>query len=99
MKRIKWIYLFYIHDHGIMGWLLVYDDYFMSAKLDHTKEETETILEYHLHFALQNFLLQSLSVKKVLKYFAPTLVIFFKFGSSGRKRELVLSGHPLLSGQ
>ena len=99
MKRIKWIYLLYIHDHGIMGWLLVYDDYFMSAKLDHTKEETETILEYHLHFALQNFLLQSLSVKKVLKYFAPTLVIFFKFGSSGRKRELVLSGHPLLSGQ
>ena len=99
MKRIKWIYLLYIHDHGIMGWLLVYDDYFMSAKLDHTKEETETILEYHLHFALQKFLLQSLSVKKVLKYFAPTLVIFFKFGSSGRKRELVLSGHPLLSGQ
>ena len=99
MKRIKWIYLLYVHDHGIMGWLLVYDDYFMSAKLDHTKEETETILEYHLHFALQNFLLQSLSIKKVLKYFAPTLVIFFKFGSSGRKRELVLSGHPLLSGQ
>ena len=61
-----------------MRWLLVYDDYFMSAKLDHTTEETEIILEYNLYFALQNFLLQSLSVKKVLTYFAPTLVIFFK---------------------
>ena len=78
MKRIKWIYLLYIHYHGIMGWLLVYDDYFMSAKLDHTMEEIKIILEYNLYFALQNFLLQSLSVKKVLTYFAPTLVIFFK---------------------
>ena len=77
MKRIKWIYLFYIHDHGIMGWLLVYDDYFMSAKLDQTAEEIKIILEYNLYFTLQNFLLQSLSVKKVLtNYF--TLVIFFK---------------------
>ena len=60
-----------------MGWLLVYDDYFMSAKLDHTMEEIKIILEYNLYFALQNFLLQSLSVKKVLtNYF--TLVIFFK---------------------
>lgn len=78
MKRIKWIYLLYIHDHGIMGWLLVYDDYFMSAKLDQTTEEIKIVLEYNLYFTLQNFLLQSLSVKKVLTYFAPTLVIFFK---------------------
>ena len=77
MKRIKWIYLLYIHYHGIMGWLLVYDDYFMSAKLDQTAEEIKIILEYNLYFTLQNFLLQSLSVKKVLtNYF--TLVIFFK---------------------
>ena len=76
MKRIKWIYLLYIHYHGIMGWLLVYDDYFMSAKLDQTTEEIKIILEYNLYFTLQNFLLQSLSVKKVLTYF--TLVIFFK---------------------
>ena len=60
-----------------MGWLLVYDDYFMSAKLDQTAEEIKIILEYNLYFTLQNFLLQSLSVKKVLtNYF--TLVIFFK---------------------
>lgn len=78
MKRIKWIYLFYIHDHGIMGWLLVYDDYFMSTKLDQTTEEIKIVLEYNLYFTLQNLLLQSLSVKKVLTYFAPTLVIFFK---------------------
>ena len=78
MKRIKWIYLLYIHDHGIMGWLLVYDDYFMSAKLDQTTEEIKIVLEYNLYFTLQNFLLQSLSVKKVLTYFAPTIVIFFK---------------------
>lgn len=78
MKRIKWIYLFYIHDHGIMGWLLVYDDYFMSAKLDQTTEEIKIVLEYNLYFTLQNLLLQSLSAKKVLTYFAPTLVIFFK---------------------
>lgn len=78
MKRIKWIYLLYIHDHGIMGWLLVYDDYFMSAKLDQTTEEIKIVLEYNLYFTLQNLLLQSLSVKKVLTYFAPTLVIFFK---------------------
>ena len=76
MKRIKWIYLLYIHYHGIMGWLLVYDDYFMSAKLDQTTEEIKIILEYNVYFTLQNFLLQSLSVKKVLTYF--TLVIFFK---------------------
>lgn len=78
MKRIKWIYLLYIHDHGIMGWLLVYDDYFVSAKLDQTTEEIKIVLEYNLYFTLQNLLLQSLSVKKVLTYFAPTLVIFFK---------------------
>ena len=78
MKRIKWIYLLYVHDHGIMGWLLVYDDYFMSAKLDQTTEEIKIVLEYNLYFTLQNLLLQSLSVKKVLTYFAPTLVIFFK---------------------
>lgn len=78
MKRIKWIYLLYIHDHGIMGWLLVYDDYFMSAKLDQTTEEIKIVLEYNLYFTLQNLLLQSLSVKKLLTYFAPTLVIFFK---------------------
>lgn len=60
-----------------MGCLLVYDDYFMSAKLDQTAEEIKIILEYNLYFTLQNFLLQSLSVKKVLtNYF--TLVIFFK---------------------
>ena len=60
-----------------MGWLLVYDDYFMSAKLDQTTEEIKIVLEYNLYFTLQNFLLQSLSVKKVLtNYF--TLVIFFK---------------------
>ena len=60
-----------------MGWLLVYDDYLMSAKLDQTAEEIKIILEYNLYFTLQNFLLQSLSVKKVLtNYF--TLVIFFK---------------------
>ena len=59
-----------------MGWLLVYDDYFMSAKLDQTTEEIKIILEYNVYFTLQNFLLQSLSVKKVLTYF--TLVIFFK---------------------
>ena len=78
MKRIKWTYLLYIHDHGIMGWLLVYDDCFMSAKLDHTTEEIKIMLEYNLYFAWQNFLLQSLSVKKVLTYFASTLVIFIK---------------------
>ena len=55
MKRIKWIYLLYIHDHGIMRWLLVYNDYFMSAKLDQTTEEIKIILEYNLYFALQNF--------------------------------------------
>lgn len=60
-----------------MGWLLVYDDYFISAKLDQTTEEIKIVLEYNLYFTLQNFLLQSLSVKKVLtNYF--TLVIFFK---------------------
>ena len=61
-----------------MGWLLVYDDYFMSAKLDQTTEEIKIVLEYNLYFTLQNLLLQSLSVKKVPTYFAPTLVIFFK---------------------
>lgn len=61
-----------------MGWLLVYDDYFMSAKLDQTMEEIKIVLEYNLYFTLQNLLLQSLSVKKVLTHFAPTLVIFFQ---------------------
>lgn len=41
----------------------------MSAKLDQTMKEIKIILEYNLYFTLQNFLLQSLSVKKVLTYF------------------------------